>query len=249
MLSVMAGPDRRVPLSISEPGAPFADAGQGGIDGWRVAWAPDLGGILQVDGPIARVTEAAARHFADLGCTVEEACPDVGIVKEIIPPLRTLRTAVVRQPQLGRADEITNQALKDYLARAEQLTVREVAAAEWHRSQLVDRVHRFLETYHLLLLPTTQMPPFPKERAAPETLGGQPVTDSLQPSLATYTISMTGLPAISVPCGFTPDGLPVGLQIVGRWRREADVLRAAAAFEAAFPWAHHRPPVVEQAAI
>src|SRR5205823_1282577 len=100
-------------------------AAQGGIDGWRVAWAPDLGGILRVDESIARVTEAAARRFADLGCGVDEACPDVAIVKEIIPPLRTLRTAVVRQPQLDRADEITNQSLRDYLARAEQLTVRE----------------------------------------------------------------------------------------------------------------------------
>jgi amidase len=248
MLSVMAGPDPRAPLSIAEPGAPLAEAAAGSIDGWQVAWGGSLGGLLRLDDAVARVTETAARRFADLGCSVEDAGPDLGDAREIIPPVRTLRTAIVRQPQLERAGEITNQALKDYLARAEELTVLEVARAEFRRSQLVERAQRFFEMYRLLLLPTTQMAAFPKELGAPSTLGGQPIPDSLQPSLSTYAISITGLPAISIPCGFTPDGLPLGLQIVGGPRREADVLRAAAAFEAAFPWAQHRPPAVRPGA-
>ena len=99
-------------------------------------------------------------------------------------------------------------------------------------------------SYHLLLLPTTQTAAFSKDVERLTMINGEPVGDVIESSLSTYAISITGLPAISVPCGFTPDGRPVGLQIVGRWRREADVLRAAAAFEDAFPWAHHRPPIV-----
>jgi Asp-tRNA(Asn)/Glu-tRNA(Gln) amidotransferase A subunit family amidase len=78
-------------------------------------------------------------------------------------------------------------------------------------------------------------------------VNGVPLADPLAASLATYAISTTGLPALSVPCGFTAGDLPVGLQIVGRWRREADVLRAAAAFEDAFPYHQRRAPVVNAA--
>ena len=95
----------------------------------------------------------------------------------------------------------------------------------------------------MLLLPSTQTAAFPKEIERLTEIAGEPVGDLIEASLSTYAISMTGLPAISVPCGFTADGLPIGLQVVGRWRREADVLRAAAAFEDASPWAHRRPPL------
>jgi amidase len=188
------------------------------------------------------------RRWTDLGCRLEQAAPDLSRAVEVIPPLRAMRTAVVRQAQLDRVDQLGNPGLKEYLALAGQLTALDVARAEWGRSQLWQEVSRFFERYDLLLMPTMQMSPFPKDRALPETIGGRPTSEVANASLATYAISITNLPAISVPCGFTADGLPVGLQIVGGWRREAAVLRAAAAFEDAFPWSQHRPPMVREAA-
>jgi len=248
MLSAMAGPDERVPISIPEPGAPFAQAAEGGVDGWRVAWTPDLGGLLKVDPEVRRTIEAAARGFADLGCVVEEATPDLHDALKIIVPLRAMRTGAIHRQDLGRVDQIDNPFLKQFAERARQLGALDVAEAEWRRSQLWERVRTFFEGYNLLLLPSTQTPAFPKEIERLAEINGEQLDDPLQSSLCTYAISMTGLPAISVPAGFSTAGLPVGVQIVGRWRREADVLRAAAAFEDAFPYHRRRPPLVDDTA-
>ena len=118
MLSVMAGPDERVPISISEPGEPLARAAEGDIKGWRVAWAPDLGGLLKVDREVRRLTEAAALRFADLGATVEEASPDLHDALQIIIPLRAMRTGAVHQRELGMLDRVENAYLKQFAGRA-----------------------------------------------------------------------------------------------------------------------------------
>jgi amidase len=245
MLSVMAGPDDRVPISISEPGAPLAQATEGGIRGWRVAWTPDLGGLLRVDPAVRESIAAAARHFADLGCEVDEASPDLHDALEIIGPLRAMRTGAVHQRELARLDEIENPFLKQFAARAEKLGALDVALAEAHRSALWERVRGFFQMYQLLILPATQTAAFPKEIDRLSVIDGHQLTDPLESSLTTYAISITGLPALVLPCGFTSEGLPVGVQLVGRWRAEADVLRAAAAYEDAHPHHLRRPPLVE----
>jgi amidase len=245
MLSAMAGPDDRVPISISEPGEPLARAAEGDVRGWRVAWAPDLGGLLKVDHEVRRVTEAAARRFADLGATVEEASPDLHDALEIIVPLRAMRTGAVHQRELGLLDQVENTYLKQFAGRAGALTALDVAAAEARRSAYWERMRGFMERYQLLLLPATLTAAFPKDLDRIAEVNGEPFGDAMEASLATYAISITGLPALSVPCGFTANDLPVGIQVVGRWRREADVLRAAAAFEDANPLHLRRPPVVE----
>jgi len=244
MLSVMAGPDERVPISISEPGAPLAHATEGGVKGWRVAWAPDLGGLLKVDREVRRLTEAAALKFADLGATVEEASPDLHDAMQVIVPLRAMRTGAIHQRELGLLDRVENAFLKQFAGRAQQLGALDVAAAEARRSALWERVRGFMERYQLILLPSTLTAAYPKELERVAEINGEPVADPMETSLATYAISTTGLPALSVPCGFTAADLPIGLQIVGRWRREADVLRAAAAFEDAFPHHRRRAPLV-----
>jgi amidase len=247
MLAAMAGPDPRVPISISEPGAPFATAAEGDINGWRVAWAPDLGGLLHVDHEVRRVTEAAASRFVELGAIVEEASPDLHDALQIIVPLRAMRTGAVHQKELGLLDRVENAFLKQFAGRAQQLGALDVALAEARRSALWERVLTFMERYDLVLLPSTLTTAYPKELERVREVNGVPLADPLEASLATYAISTTGLPALSVPCGFTASDLPVGLQIVGRWRREADVLRAAAAFEDAFPYHQRRAPVVNAA--
>jgi amidase len=122
------------------------------------------------------------------------------------------------------------------------LGVRDIARGEKLRTQLWQRVRAFMETHDLLILPTTAVPPFPVEQPYPTEINGKPLETYIQWAYLTYGITLTGLPVISVPCGFTRSGLPVGLQIVGRRRQEAAVLRAAAAFEAAAPWAARVPP-------
>jgi amidase len=168
-------------------------------------------------------------------------------VLDVIVPLRALRTAVVHQEQLAQMDRVQNAFLKDFVGRVGRLSALEVARAESLRSRLWARVRTFFETYNILVLPATQMAGFSKDDDRPTRLGGRPVQDAVHTTLSTYAISATGLPAISIPCGYTPEGLPIGLQIVGRWRREADVLRAAAAFEDVFPWSDRRPPLVTTA--
>ena len=193
------------------------------------------------------MTEAAARSFADLGCAVEEASPGLRDALEIIVPLRAMRTGAVHQRELGMLDRVDNAWLKQFARRAEGLGALDVARAEARRSALWERVRAFMERYDALLLPSTQTAAFSKDLDRLTEIAGQPLGDTIEASLATYAISITGLPAISVPCGFTAEDLPVGLQIVGRWRREADVLRAAAAYEDAFPYHRRRPPIVDGA--
>jgi amidase len=124
------------------------------------------------------------------------------------------------------------------------LTAREIARSETLRSVPWQRVRTFMATRDLLVLPIVAVPPFPVEQPYPTEINGEPLDTYTQWFNLTYGITVTGLPAIWVPCGFTRSGLPVGLQIVGHRRQEAAVLRAPAAFEAAAPWADHIPPVV-----
>ena len=121
------------------------------------------------------------------------------------------------------------------------LTAEEVGEAEKARTDLYHRVRHFFGRYDLLLTPTVAVPPFPVETPYPKEINGRPMANYTDWFMLTYAISITSLPAISVPCGWTSRGLPVGLQIVGRKLQETTVLRAAAAFEAIAPWADKRP--------
>jgi amidase len=127
------------------------------------------------------------------------------------------------------------------------LTPEQIGDGENLRTRLWHRVRAFMETRDLLILPTVATPPFPVEQAYPTEINGKTLDNYVQWFFLPYAITVTTLPVISVPCGFTRSGLPVGLQIVGRRRQEAAVLRAAAAFEAAAPWADRIPPVVSAA--
>jgi amidase len=243
MLSVMAGPDARVPISISEPGDAFARLQPpDDLHGWRVAWSPTLNKLFRVDPDVGRVVAQAAASFSQLGCDVEDAAPDLREAPDVINVLRAVRTAAVHHAQLDAADQFEGAWMRDFLARARTLSVADVARAESLRSTLWNRARAFFETYRLLLLPTTQFVAFDAERPYPECIDGQPVADTLDAILSTYAISILGLPALSVPCGLAAAGTPLGLQIVGGWRREIDVLYAGAVFERLHPWAAHYPP-------
>ncbi|HEV2057303.1 MAG TPA: amidase [Methylomirabilota bacterium] len=245
MLSVVAGPDDRSPISYDVDTAAFPRAVKSpSIKGWRIAWTPDLNGLIPVDAEVAQVAEAATRVFRSLGAKVESACCDFGEVNDIVLGTRGLAMVANHADKLPQWKEQMQKGLVWNIEQGLKLSPEEIGRAEALRTTLWHRVRAFMETRELLILPTVAVPPFPVEQPYPTHINGKLLDNYTQWFFLTYGITVTALPVISVPCGFTRSGLPVGLQIVGRRRQEAMVLRAAAAFEAAAPWADKIPPVV-----
>jgi amidase len=249
MLSVMAGPaDVRSPMNYSADTKPFlAAVKQPSVKGSRIAWSPDLGGLVTVDPEIASACEASAGVFRKLGARVERASADMHDVPDIVALTRGFLMVARHADKVERWRDQLQAGLVENTSQGLGMTSRDVARGELLRTQLWNRVRAFFETHDLWLTPTAAVPPFPIELPHAMEIGGKPAGKTLQRSYLTYAFSVLGVPAISVPCGFTRDGLPIGLQIVGPPRHEAAVLRAAAAFEAAQPWAHRIPPVLMQA--
>jgi amidase len=248
LLSVMAGPaDERSPMNFASDTKQFLPAvKRPSVKGCRIAWTPDLGGLVTVDSEIAAACEESSRVFRKLGARVERACPDMRTVPDIVALTRGFLMVARHADRVDRWRDQLQAGLVENTLQGLSMTSRDVARGELLRTELWGRVHAFFETRDLWLTPTTAVPPFPIELPHAMEIGGRPAGKTLQRSYLTYAFSVLGLPAISVPCGFTRDGLPIGLQIVGRPRHEATVLRAAASFEAAHPWAHRMPPVITQ---
>ncbi len=245
MLSVEAGPDDRAPLSYAVDTSGFLRAVKApSVRGWRIAWTPDLNGLLPVDGEVAQVAEGASKVFRSLGARVEAASPDFGEVNDIVLATRGIAMVAQHAEKLPRWEGQMQKGLVWNIKQGLALTPEAIGRGEKLRTTLWHRVRVFMEDRDLLILPTVPVEPFPVEAPYPTEINGKPLENYTQWMFLTYAITLTGLPALSIPCGFTRGGLPVGLQIVGRRRQEAAVLRAAAAFEAAAPWADRIPPTV-----
>jgi amidase len=245
MLSVMAGPDDRAPLSYDVEPRQFLAAVRGpSVKGWRMAWTPDLGGLVLIDDEVRAIVEGAVGVFRSLGATVEAACPDMREVPEIVRLTRGLLMVARHADKLAEHREALQTGLVENTTAGLALSAREIAEGELLRTRQWQRVREFLEPRDVLLTPTMAVPAFPIEHPHVLEVNGRPVGRAMQRSHLTYAFSVLGLPAISIPCGFTRGGLPVGLQIVGKRRGEAAVLRAAAALEAAAPWSDRVPPLV-----
>ena len=242
MLSVMAGSDDRAPLSYEvDPRQFLAAVRAPSVKGWRIAWTIDLGGLVLVDDEVRDLVERAVAVFRSLGARVEAACPDMSDVPEIVRLTRGLLMVARHADKLPEHRAVLQAGLVENTEAGLALSSREIAEGELLRTRQWQRVREFLEPRDLWLTPTMAVPPFPIEHPHVLEVNGQPVGKAMQRSHLTYAFSVLGLPAISIPCGFTRAGLPVGLQIVGKRRGEAAVLRAAAAFEAAQPWNHRHP--------
>ncbi|HLW48464.1 MAG TPA: amidase family protein [bacterium] len=244
MFSVMTGPDPRDPLALPHTGEDWTRLAEGAqVRGLRAAWTPDLGGAAAVDRGVAAVCEAAAARFGELGAHVEPASPEIGHIME---PFLAIN-ATVRLASYGKylprwRDEM-DPVLVRRLDLGLSLTAADVGRAEAERTAYHHRLGRFFERYDLLLLPAAAVTATPLDDPMPAEIAGRPMTQHIDMLLPTYAFNFSAYPAITVPCGFSEDGLPVGLQIVAGWRQDARVLTAAAAFEAAAPWADRRPPI------
>ena len=245
MLSVMAGADPRAPLSYAVNPRAFTDAvRRPSVKGLRVAWGGNLG-IMPLDHEVAAITRAAADVFRRLGARVEEAHPDFAGLYDIVTASRGISMVARHADKLPKWREQMQENLVKNIELGLALEPAAIGRAERLRTELWDRVRTFQERYDLILTPTTAVPPFPVEwRSGPKEINGQPMQSYIDWAMLTYAFTVVGVPAISVPAGFTKSGLPVGLQIAGRWRDEVTVLRASAAFEAAQPWADRRPPEI-----
>jgi Asp-tRNA(Asn)/Glu-tRNA(Gln) amidotransferase A subunit family amidase len=245
LLGVMAGPDPRDPLTIDAPPEDYVHACDGDLKGLRVAWSPDLG-FGAVDPEVKGITERAAHCFSDLGCVLEAPAIDWPNPRDFHAVLYQVSIAARHGDRAKERPDWVEPTLMRMVLEAGRLSAIEHGKALLARSVFYDAVRRFFETYDLLLTP--QMPvgawsvePGPDEGV--KEIGGRLTPTMFDRLPFTYPFNLTGQPAATVPCGFTAEGLPVGLQIVGRWHSDAVVLRAAAGFEAVQPWSERRPPL------
>jgi amidase len=240
LLSVMAGPDPRAPTSISEPGSIFLKPLKRSFKKVRIAWSRDLGG-LPVDPRVTQVLESQKRVFKDLGCLVEDAEPDFSGATEAFEALRGL----VYQHRIGGLIKDHRDKLKDTILwnyeQGTKLKAADIAKAEALRTSLFHRMRQFLDEYEFFVCPTNQLPPFSVDEPYPSEIAGVKMGNYLDWMKSCYYITITTHPAISVPAGLTDEGLPVGIQIVGRYRDDFSVLQLAHAFEQATGVWKHRP--------
>lgn len=242
MLDAMAGADMCDPLSLPSDGTDYVSATAAPLPPTRIAFSPDLG-FAQVDPEIARICEQAVRAFEQLGCTVEAADPGWENPEDAMweglwaPTYASLLDAAEWDRYDGQVDE----SLLELMREGAALTSLQIQRADAFRGRMWDQFAAFMGTYELFVTPTLGQPMFPLERFTPAVFDGAPLRHQLLGWLLTYPFNMCTVPAITVPAGFTESGLPVGLQIAGRLHADADVLRAAAAFERVRPWADRRP--------
>jgi amidase len=241
-LSTIAGPDSRAPLSIDEPGERFARPLERSFKGVRVAWFKDLGGV-PFDARVRSVVDGHRKTFESLACIVEQAEPDFAPAEIAFRILRAWNSANTYRDRLREHPDAFKDTLKGEIEEGMRLTAMDLARAETAHGQLWRNFQKFLETYEYFVLPTTQVPAFDVKTPYPTAIAGVKFDHYIDWMKSCWYISATGNPAASVPGGFTADGLPVGVQIVGRNKADFSVLQIAHAFEQATGFGKVRPSI------
>jgi len=232
MLSAIAGPDPRCPIAIAEPGNLFSQPLERDFKGVRIAWSHDLGSF-PVDPRVTTTIDAQRTTFESLGCQVEQDEPDFRDADEAFKVWRAWAFELKFSSLLKSHRDQLKDTIVWNVEEGQKLTGPQIGNAERRRTALYHRVRQFMETYEFLILPVSQVPPFDVNQPFITEINGQQMETYIDWMKSCYYITVTGLPAISVPCGFTPEGLPVGVQIVGRHQDDLGVLQLAQAFEEA----------------
>ncbi len=240
LLSVMAGPDPRVPISIDQPGTLFRQSLVSETRGLRLAYSPDLE-RYPVAPEVTAVLERALPVFESLGCELARGCPDLSDADEIFRTLRAWMFVARSSHDYAQHRGQMKDTLVWNIEQGLKLSGADIADAEIKRSALIDRVAGFFEDYDFLLCPAAQVAPFPIEQEWVRSINGIEMHTYLDWMGVCCAITVTGCPAISIPAGFSDAGLPVGLQIVGRRGADLEVLKVARAFEQATRHAERRP--------
>ncbi|WP_316932112.1 amidase [Nocardioides marmotae] len=231
LLSVMAGPDPRAPQALGDAGSTFADPRPAALGGLRVALSTDLGGAFEVDHEVAALVEATGRALAAAGAAVSGAHPDLGLAEDTFRTLRAWHFQAKFGALLAEHPDAFKASLADNIRAGESLTGADVARAYTQRTALSETMRAFFGSYDVLVLPVSQVPPFPADQEFPSAINGKPMETYLDWMRSAYFITVTGCPAISVPAGTTRDGLPVGVQIVAPHGADLRLLEVARAVE------------------
>jgi amidase len=241
-LSTITGPDSRAPLSINEPGERFARPLDRSFKGVRVAWFKDLGGV-PFDSRVRAIVDGHRKTFESLGCVVEQAEPDFAPAEVAFRVLRAWGSANTYGARLREHPEAFKDTLRGEIEEGLRLSAADIGRAETAHGVLWRRFQAFLEKYEYFVLPTTQLPPFDVNTPYPTEIGGVKFDSYIDWMKSCWYISATGNPAASVPGGFTAEGLPLGVQIVGRNKEDFAVLQIAHAFEQATGFGKKRPAI------
>jgi len=244
LLGAMAGPDPRDPTSIDSPPEDYVAAVARPLEalrGRRVALSVDFG-YAPVDPEVRRLTAAAAERFQSFGCEVEAVHPGWDDPRELASLMWYVSYTARFGERYDQRPEWFEPSFAEMIDAGRRISAVQHGQAQLARTVFYEQARRFCERYDLLL--TSQMPlgAWSVERG-PNTIEGKPTPSMFDRLNCTFPFNLTGQPAASVPCGFTSEGLPVALQIVGQWHADRLVLQAAAAYEQAAPWAHVRPSV------
>lgn len=230
LLDVMAGYDSRDPMSLDDPAESFEEAAAQQRAPPRIAFSPDLG-VTPVDPEVAQICERAAKRFEELGARVEAAHPDFSGLQEVFQIHRALSYGTSLGPELETNREVFKPEIVWNVEKGLGLTGQEIMDAMVTRSKIYQRANEFFSTYDLVLTPATVVPPYPVEQRFVERVGDHEFSNYIEWCSIAYAFTVIGAPAISIPCGFTQSGLPVGLQIAAPARQEARLLSAACALE------------------
>ncbi len=240
LLSVMAGPDIRAPLSLVDNPAAFDTDYNCRLDDVPLAFSLDLG-FLPVAPDVADVVAQAPAVFEQLGCRVEHAHPDLRDAPEIFQVLRALGFVASYASYYRSQPDQLKDTVRWNIERGLALTPEDIGRAQVAHQKLLLRVTEFFDTYHYLILPATQVPPFDKTLDWPRGIGEVRFDNYLEWMEICSAITLTGCPVVCVPCGFTADGLPVGLQVVGPPRADRAVLSVAHMYARATGFAEREP--------
>lgn len=241
MLGAISGPDPRSLVAVSESRDMFFRELARDFSGIRVAWRRDLG-ELPVDPRVTAVIEGQRSVFGDLGCVVEDGEPDFTDADRVFKTLRAWHFEMNYGGLLAEHRDELKDTVVWNIEEGLRLGGPDVGRAQRERAEIYHRVRAFMEEYEFLVLPVSQVPPFDVKRWV-EEIEGVKMETYIDWMKSCYYVTVAGLPAISVPCGFTPEGLPVGVQIVGRHGDDFGVLQLAHAFEQATCFGRLRPHV------
>ena len=252
-LDAMAGENPRDPLSLPTPVTPYLVAAQNRRKPLKVAFSPDLG-ITPVDLEIAEICRRAALRFEDMSVAVEETTPDLSGIHECYQTLRALEFSQSLSHLSNASRKQLKPELVENLEQGLNLTNDEISRATRTRGIIHGRFLRFFESYDILLTPTTIVAPYPVEQRYVKSCNGVNFETYIDWLAIAYSVTLVSLPALSLPCGYTQAGLPVGLQMIGRGRGEAELLAAALLMEEALaldlhpiqPRSYGDKPVVEK---
>jgi len=241
LLQVASGYDARDPGAVSQAVPDFVAACDKPAKGLKIAWSPTLG-YASPSSDVLKITEQAAKVFEDIGCdvTMVETVFDADPLGMFMAEFFAGVGAKLR-PVMEEQRELLDPAVAALLDTALAQDMSAYSDTGLQRYNLRETIAEFFEDYDLLLTPTLPVPAFETGLNVP---AGYSEENAFTWIFYTYPFNLTGLPAASIPAGFTDDGLPVGLQIIGRHLMETDILSAAAAFEDARPWADKKPPLV-----